>query len=124
MPGTDHHIFRIAKIVHENGTIKAFFDVNFENEIFGGHFPGQPVVPGACLLQLIKEILEEALEKPLRLKKAIQLKFINMVLPGDNELILELSYKLIANEISVTGKIANAEVVCFKFQGSFIKTAL
>ncbi|WP_461451718.1 hotdog family protein [Mucilaginibacter sp.] len=124
MAQTDQNIFKITQIVHENGTIKVLFDVHFEHEIFKGHFPGEPVVPGACLLQLIKEVLEEASATTLQLKKADQLKFINMIVPGNHQLVLELSYKLIENEISVTGKIANAEVVCFKFQGSFIKTAL
>jgi len=121
MPKNDQNLFKIAQIMHENGTIKALFDVNFEHEIFEGHFPGQPVLPGACLLQFVKEVLEEALEKSLRLKKATQLKFISMVVPGDNELALELSYKLVENEeISVTGKLVNNEVISFKFQGEFI----
>jgi 3-hydroxyacyl-[acyl-carrier-protein] dehydratase len=121
MPKTDQNPFKIAQIVHENGTIKALFDVNFEDEIFKGHFPNQPVVPGACLLQLVKEVLEEALQKTLQLKKASQLKFISMVMPGDNNLILELSYKLTENkEISIVGKLTNCEAVSFKFQGSFV----
>lgn len=119
---TDQNIFKIAQIVHENGTINAFFDVNFDHEVFAGHFPGQPVVPGACLLQLVKEVLEETLATNLQLKKAGQLKFINMIVPGDNHLVLNLSYKLIENSVfSVTGKLTNSEVVCFKFQGSFVK---
>jgi 3-hydroxyacyl-[acyl-carrier-protein] dehydratase len=123
MPKNDQNLFKINQIVHENSTIKALFDVNFDHEIFGGHFPGQPVLPGACLLQFVKEVLEEILEKSLRLKKAGQLKFISMVVPGDHELVLELSYKIIEDvEINLTGKLTNAKVVCFKFQGSFIVT--
>jgi 3-hydroxyacyl-[acyl-carrier-protein] dehydratase len=114
------NMFKIARITHENAAIKAFFDVNFKHEIFAGHFPGQSVVPGACLLQLIKEVLEEALTSTLQLKKAGQLKFISMIVPGDDNLVLELSYKTIDDEISIIGKIANAEMICFKFQGSFI----
>ena len=120
MPEAGQNIFKIARIVHENGTIKAFFHVNFEDQIFRGHFPGQPIIPGACLLQLIKEVLEDVLISTLLLKKASQLKFINMIVPGDNDLVLELSYKTVEDEISVIGKLTNAEVACFKFQGNFI----
>ena len=36
--------------------------LNPEHPVYQGHFPGHPVVPGVCLLQLIKECEEGTLQ--------------------------------------------------------------
>ena len=69
-------LFTIASITHESHTVKAVLQINVDDPILKGHFPGHPVVPGASMLQVIKEVLEEALQAPLQLKKGTQLKLI------------------------------------------------
>ena len=34
--------------------------LNPGHPVYQGHFPGHPVVPGVCLLQLIKECVEDS----------------------------------------------------------------
>ena len=116
-------LFSIYKLTCENGVIWATLGIDAEHEIFKGHFPGQPVVPGACMLQIVKEVLEMALKHPVRLKKADQLKFMTMINPTNTPTIqLEIAYKpLDENTISTTAKLRNGEVVYFKFQGTFSK---
>jgi len=116
-------IFTIDKITHADGVIMADLSVNQDSEIFFGHFPGQPVVPGACMLQLVKDVLESALDCTLRLKQAGQLKFISMISPGIEQTIqLCLTYTS-AEDIAVTAKLICGNTDCFKFQGTFIKQA-
>ncbi|MDB4919294.1 hypothetical protein [Mucilaginibacter sp.] len=108
-------IFKVAKIEHTDNVIKADLSINPNCSIFKGHFPGQPVVPGACMLQIVKEVLESALGQSLQLKKASQLKFINMIDPVKTASVqLETSYKLFGDDISFTGKLSDGETVCFK----------
>ena len=97
--------------------------VNKDDPIFAGHFPGQPVLPGACMLQLLKEILEDGLKTPIRLKKASQVKFLSMVDPGiNNILVLKLTYTHTAeNMLNVTASMMFGEEICFKFKGEFIE---
>ena len=40
--------------------------INAAHPIFEGHFPGQPVVPGVCMIQMIKEMMESIEGKPLQ----------------------------------------------------------
>jgi 3-hydroxyacyl-[acyl-carrier-protein] dehydratase len=118
-PTTD--IFTITKIEHQSPSVHAALGINKNSEIFKGHFPGQPVVPGACMLQIVKDVLETALNIQLQLKKAGHLKFINMMDPRiAREVQMEISYKLGEKEIVVTASLICDRVVCFKFQGSFI----
>lgn len=54
---------------------------NFDHKIFEGHFPDQPVVPGVCMLQIIKEQVAEFLHTPLILESTGQLKFLSSIIP-------------------------------------------
>ena len=119
----NNDLFSIDEITHDDGAIRATLNIDAENAIFRGHFPGQPVVPGACMLQIVKEILEVGLKQSLRLKKADQLKFLTMIDPTNTpSMQLEIAYKqLDENTISATAKLLNGEIVCFKFQGTFSK---
>jgi 3-hydroxyacyl-[acyl-carrier-protein] dehydratase len=121
MPVKNDALFNISKLEHGDGVISAMLDINKDCEIFKGHFPGHPVVPGACMLQIVKEVLEKALEVSIRLKKADHLKFISMIDPGNTlSVALDIAYKIVEEgDIAVTAKLMNGEVVCFKFQGRF-----
>lgn len=101
--------------------IAAVLDINGESNILKGHFPGQPVIPGACMLQIIKDVLEETLRLSLRLKKADHLKFITMIDPEDTRSVqLDISYKYADEVILASARLTNAQTVYFKFQGSFV----
>jgi 3-hydroxyacyl-[acyl-carrier-protein] dehydratase len=119
----NHDLFSIKEITHEDGVIKATLRINPDSEILTGHFPGHPVVPGACMLQITKEVLENVLETSLRLKKADQLKFMAMIDPGVTSSVeLDINYKQTEeNPFVTTAKLSNADTVYFKFQGSFIR---
>ncbi len=115
-------IFNIIDLEHTDNQIAASLKINEESKIFKGHFPGQPVVPGACMLQMVKDVLETSLSASLLLKKADQLKFINMLLPSEGMVKLEISYKICDDGLfKITGKLGSGDVVYFKFQGSFVK---
>jgi 3-hydroxyacyl-[acyl-carrier-protein] dehydratase len=123
MTAITNDIFSIDSITHENGIISAILGINTQSEIFKGHFPGQPVVPGACMLQVVKDVLQNALSTGFQLKKAGNLKFVSMIVPSLNDMIqLELTYKFIDDTtVSANAKLISNDVICFKFQGSFVK---
>ena len=121
MPVDTHDLFIILQITHENGVIRAELGINAESEILKGHFPGHPVVPGASMLQLVKDVLEQALAKRVRLKKADHLKFMSLIEPGGDDVQLEINCKLVEDSgFFVTAKLLAGETVCFKLQGVFV----
>jgi 3-hydroxyacyl-[acyl-carrier-protein] dehydratase len=123
MPDKQGSIFEVSNTEHQNSGIKAVLIINKHCYIFKGHFPGWPVVPGACMLQILKEVLEDTLNTTLRLKKADHLKFIEMINPENTQSVdLDISYKFSQEgEIILTAELKAKGAVCFKFQGSFIK---
>ena len=60
---------------------------NAHHPVFQGHFPGQPVVPGVCMVQIIKELLEQQLDEKLFLVNAPQIKFLRLITPDISPLV-------------------------------------
>jgi 3-hydroxyacyl-[acyl-carrier-protein] dehydratase len=115
-------ILKISTLDHRDNTILATLQINKDAEIFIGHFAGQPVLPGACMLQMVKEVLQSALSIPLQLQKASTIKFIILIDPRVHEsLQLRLTYQSSKNDIiEITADMIVQNAICFKFKGSFI----
>lgn len=115
-------LFKIILSNHQNGVINATLELNKKNEIFTGHFPDAPVLPGACILQMVKEVLESTLNMPLILKKADQIKFLGIIDPRiSNILQVTITYRSAdENNFSVTASFTAQKEICFKFRGTFI----
>ena len=122
MTVVNDEIFLVDELQAGDGSIHAKLSINKNSPIFNGHFPGQPVVPGACMVQLVKDVLESVLGTSLLLKKADHFKFISMIVPeGDESVTLDISYKKVEDQIiKATGKISLGASVCFKFQVIFV----
>lgn len=92
---------------------------NTGHEIFNGHFPGNPVVPGACLIQIIQEVLNSHKpKKKFELSEAKTIKFLSPLSPEDNQNIkLELTLKNSDqdNRLNAAGRIFNKEKIFMKF---------
>jgi 3-hydroxyacyl-[acyl-carrier-protein] dehydratase len=108
--------YKINALETKGNRVHALLELNPSHRIFDGHFPGQPVVPGVCMMQMIKEILETVLTKETRLFKADYLKFLIVINPKENRLIqAELQYDLNSNgEISVIGTLLNEAKIYLK----------
>lgn len=50
---------------------------------FDGHFPGQPVLPGVCLIQAVWVAAELALGRKMDLVEMVLAKFVAVALPDE-----------------------------------------
>jgi 3-hydroxyacyl-[acyl-carrier-protein] dehydratase len=69
---------------NEKDTISATVLIDKNHPIFKGHFPEKPVLPGVCLMQIIKDILEDKINKLVFLKSIGNVKFIAIVNPFEH----------------------------------------
>jgi 3-hydroxyacyl-[acyl-carrier-protein] dehydratase len=101
--------------------IKADLVINAAHKIFEGHFPGHPVVPGVCMMQMVKEILEQVFKKKTDLASAADMKFLAIINPEENTNIqAALKYKIEeTGNVSVTASLFKDEIIYFKFKGLF-----
>lgn len=56
---------------------------NIHHPIFQGHFPAMPVVPGACLMEMVRELSSMVLGKKLQLPVAQNIKFVQVIHPDE-----------------------------------------
>lgn len=66
--------------------------LNKNHEIFKGHFPDNPVTPGVCMMQIVKELTERFTGKKLFMSQVSNVKFMALINPELHpELKLEMS---------------------------------
>jgi 3-hydroxymyristoyl/3-hydroxydecanoyl-(acyl carrier protein) dehydratase len=71
----------------EAGDSSAVFSFSPEFSGFKGHFPGNPVLPGVCLIQAVLVLLAEQKRTPVTLKRIVSAKWFAPVKPGAELLI-------------------------------------
>ncbi|KIA98069.1 3-hydroxyacyl-ACP dehydratase [Flavobacterium sp. KMS] len=65
--------------------------VNDKHDVFKGHFPDNPIMPGVCMIQIIKELSETITKSNLMMQTLSNVKFMALINPEVTpELRLEL----------------------------------
>ncbi|TDE31724.1 3-hydroxyacyl-ACP dehydratase [Flavobacterium ranwuense] len=99
--------------------------INEKHEIFKGHFPGNPIMPGVCMMQIIKELTEQIAESSLMMQTLTNVKFMALINPDvTSELRLELD--VVISEDGLV-KVKNTtffnETIALKLSSVYKKTA-
>lgn len=112
----NNDFFHIISINEDAGALRAVIKINPGHHIFEGHFPGQPVVPGVCMIQIVKELLATITgEEPL-LKGGDMFKFLSILDPTKNdEVNVDIKY-----EEDNTGQL-NVQASLFHQQATYLK---
>jgi 3-hydroxyacyl-[acyl-carrier-protein] dehydratase len=113
-------LFKIVSLAHKENSVNAVLEIDQLNEIFNGHFPDQPVVPGACMLQIVKEVIATAINTSVRLVKADNIKFLSLVQPAAVSLQLVITYNLTETELKVNANLSSGDLICMKLQATFV----
>ncbi len=64
------------------GTDAALAHLNAEHPIYRAHFPGQPIAPGVCIIQMAVEICGELEGRRFEVLGIRDAKFLAPVIPG------------------------------------------
>lgn len=76
-----------------------------EHFIYKAHFPGEPITPGVCIMQISQELLEMHLGKKLNVKCVKNVKFLRIITPVETPVV---SYSL--HKISIDGEEVKVSV--------------
>ncbi|MBP7808570.1 MAG: hypothetical protein KA163_04715 [Bacteroidia bacterium] len=100
--------------------VEAVIDLNVNHDIYKGHFPEQPIVPGVCQVQIIKEFLEDLMGKKLQMITGDNIKFTGMIIPTQNPQVnFTVNYKVNGEEIICEAKLFFGETTFTKYKGKF-----
>lgn len=92
---------------------------NPAHAIFGGHFPGNPIVPGVCMIAIVKELLEQQVVKPLMLSHAGNAKFLQIIGPGQEPMVT-ISWKDVEGNYQVNAVFKSDSAIMFKLDGKYL----
>ena len=81
------NLYNIQSFSADGEAVTASVKLNKDHEVFQGHFPGNPIMPGVCTIQLVKELTEKALKKELFLSVVSNVKFMAIINPEKNDTI-------------------------------------
>lgn len=99
-------------------------ELNKEHSVYEGHFPGMPVVPGVCTLQMIKECAEEAVGKKLRYANIANCKFSAMIVPTKvQRLEVSLTLQCAEEELTLKATVKSPEATCLTLKASLVELA-
>lgn len=77
---------------NQEGDIVAIFSFFPESEIFKGHFPDNPILPGVAQLEAVKYLIGITLSCKCTLQQASSIKFFQPILPNQ-EFTFVINYK-------------------------------
>lgn len=101
------------------GAVKAKIYINKHHQILEGHFPGLPIVPGVCMMQIIREIMEVTSGKDLRLTAADTMKFLSVINPDQNsEVEVAINYAEFSDHYVVSATLFASTITFFKLKAT------
>lgn len=86
--------------------------------IYAAHFPEMPITPGVCQIQIVKELLEDCLNKALAFQGVRNAKFVSVLSPENK------SIKVILSKIRLDGNQYKAQAVIADEQNIYAKLSL
>ncbi|MBT1699711.1 3-hydroxyacyl-ACP dehydratase [Fulvivirgaceae bacterium PWU4] len=111
--------FKILKEEPAEGAVKALLSIDKDHAILKGHFPGQPVVPGVCMMQIVKALVERQTKRNLRLATAENMKFLSVIDPRQHqEVEASVSFSENNGVISLNASLFSGSVTFFKLKAT------
>lgn len=113
-------LYSIQSFTETDGSVEASVKLNKDHEVFKGHFPENPIMPGVCTIQLAKELTEMALNKELFLSVVSNVKFMAIINPEKNDTIQTVLH--ISEEegiIKVKSTVSFGDTLALKLNATF-----
>ncbi|MDR2038535.1 MAG: hypothetical protein LBQ60_11490 [Bacteroidales bacterium] len=103
-------LYNVVDLHKDADKIEYILRLNPSHFIYQAHFPGNPVTPGVCILQIVKELSMEHLQCDLFLKKISKVRFLHVIHPVENNQVnLTLTISQDDHSYKATATVYNQE---------------
>lgn len=83
-----------------------------ECPVFRAHFPGAPITPGVCLMQVVEELMAEKLGRQITLVNVKNVKFLQVIEPEEGR---EIDYQIVwGEEMKATVEVTDSQATYAK----------
>lgn len=104
----------------EENKFTAEITLNADHEIFNGHFPGNPVTPGVCMMQIVKDISEKITERKLMVNSANNVKFMAIINPEETpDITLDFDISSTDESVKVKNITSFGETIALKMSVNY-----
>lgn len=94
--------------------------LNKEHIIYKAHFDGNPITPGACMVQILKDLMRAQFDKDFTFNPIVNIKFLNVLKPDETT---EATYNVKCHrddkKIKANAVIVNGDKTYAKISGYF-----
>ena len=94
-------LFEVVSTQQREDSYQCQVKFNPEHRIYKAHFPGNPITPGVCLMQMGEEMLEQKYGKQLQLSVVKTIRFKKIVGPNDTPIFTFMKEVLNQDVLSV-----------------------
>lgn len=116
------NLFTVLSQQEEEGLPAFQLRIHPEWPIYKAHFPGHPITPGVCIVQMVQELLGLALNRDVTLRKAKNVKYLAIISPEEvSELTVSFT-KIEAQEdgsLKVQAQVLAGETIYTKLSATF-----
>ena len=112
-------LFSVEDRRDSDGVFEFDIRLNAGHYIYRAHFPGEPITPGVCILQIAKELLETALGCGLDLSCVRNIKFLRIIKPDETP-----SLTFVVNPSESDDGSVKAQVTAVHDGGTYAKLSL
>ncbi len=112
-----HYFYDILS--REGDDAQSTFSVALREDctIYDGHFPGRPVSPGVCNMQMIRELASVMAGRDLQLRSVKLCRFMAVVTPqATPRLRVEIALTPAADGLAVAASITAGEETCLTYK--------
>ena len=81
------NLFIIKSLTETEDGFEAVVYYDPEHPVYKVHFPGNPITPGACLLQTADALMQEKMGRPLFLKMSKNIKYLSLLVPAPDKVV-------------------------------------
>lgn len=116
----ENNYFKLLRM-HRQDDASATFHVALlpDCDVYRGHFPGNPVCPGVCTMQMIRECAETFLGKSLHQPVVSQCRFVTLMTPaGCPEVDIKMEILAITDQtFTVKATVSDSDNIYMEYKG-------
>ncbi|PIB36170.1 hypothetical protein BFP72_12570 [Reichenbachiella sp. 5M10] len=117
-----HDLITFGDLRREEDEYVVPLTIDATHDVFDGHFPQHPVLPGVVTMEVLRRALELATQQKLRLSTAANIKFLGMIDPrATPEMVMRFSVTDSDDGLKVKASLraAGDDSIVFKQQATF-----
>ena len=103
------NLFITQSITETEDGFEAVVRCNPEHPVYKAHFPGNPITPGACLLQEAGVLMQEKMGRPLFLKTSKNIKYLSLLIPAEGKEVKYMFSHVVESETECKTQVVIAD---------------